>query len=799
VIGGGIIGCSVLYHLVKMGWQDSVLIEKNELTSGSTWMAAGNVTQFAFSRTPTRLIKYSIELYKKLEEETEQPTDWHATGSLRLATNQKRLDEFKHVVCKDRSIDVPSEIIDPREAKRLFPLMSGDNVLGALYYPHDGHVDANGVTQALARGAKINGAEIYRFNRVTSIQERQNGEWKIETEKGNIIAENLVCCPGPWAAQLARMFGSYLPVISMEHQHVLFDDIAEVRELNQELPVLRDPDIPFYLRREMDSLLVGPYEKKCKAWKAEGVPWEFAQKSIPPDIDRFQENMLRIFDRVPVIQNAGIKQVMNGPITYTPDGTPLLGPIYGKQNLFVMAGINMGITLAGGLGKHMANWIVDGDPGIDFSAYDPRRFGKWVSPRYCFEKVHEAYQLNWTPSYPDRERPGARPVKASPIYDLQVAQGGVFGARYGWERANWFAPKGIKPVDELSFKRRSNYFEHVGQECLAVRDKVAIYDLSSLSKFEISGPGAESYLDQICTNRMPGIGKIVLTTMLNEEGLIYSDAILVRLAKERFYFLSASGAELRNLQWLENHLPADGGVIIDNVTNSYGVLTIVGPKSRELLAELTEIDLATKSFPFFTAQTTYMDFSPVRALRLNFVGELGWELHHPIEHQRRLYEALTEIGKDYGMACCGMRALNSLRLEKGYRGAAELTGEDTPLEAGLDAFVKFNKGEFVGREKLLSRMKNNGGPTKKLVCLTVECDHADAFGDQPVYSRDEVVGRVTSGGYGHRVGKSIALAYVCPGFDEVGTRLSVEIFCEKFPAQVVRLPFYDPDNLNLKL
>jgi dimethylglycine dehydrogenase len=797
VVGGGIVGCSVLYHLTKLGWRDVVLMEKNELTSGSTWLSAGNVPQFSLSRSATRLIRYSIELYQKLEAETGQATGWHGVGSLRLATTRDRLDEFKHVRGKDKFLGIESELLGPMEMKKLFPLMSLDGVIGGLFHPQDGHVDASGVTQALAAGARQGGAEIYRYNRVIGLKAKPGGEWEIETEKGKLGAEIVVLVPGPWAKQVAAMIGLYLPVISMEHHHVLFDEIPELRALSKELPVLRDPDVPFYLRQELNTMLVGPYEKQCRAWKPDGVPWEFSQSSIPPDLERFHDNLLRVIERVPVLERPGIKHVINGPIPYTPDGTPFLGPVYGHRNIFILAGINFGITLAGGFGRHMAQWIVSGDPGLDLSAYDPRRFGNWVTRRYAFIKVHESYRVNWEPAYPDRERPAARPVKTSPIYDLLASKGAVFGSRYGWERANWFAAPGQPREDRLSFRRRTNYFDQIGRECRAVRDSAAVYELSSLAKYEICGPGAEAFLDRLCTNRLPREGRAAFTLMLTAVGLFQSDYILVRLAQDHFYVLTAAAAELRNLQWLENHKPEDVRVSIRNVTSRFGMLAVVGPESRRILEKLTEEDWSNQSFPYYSWQERQVGLVPVRALRLNYIGELGWELHHPIEYQRGLYEAIMLAGEEFGLTDCGMRALNSLRLEKGYCGSVELSGEDTPWEAALEAYVKMDKGGFIGRDSLLRQLEG-GGLAKRLVLLDIEAGEVDAFGDEPIYQDDRIVGRITSGGYGHRLGKSLALAYVWPEASAQDTELEVEILDERFQARVAPRPLYDPDNQRLR-
>lgn len=798
VAGGGIAGCSVLYHLTKLGVKDVILLEKNELTSGSTWMAAGNVPLYSMGRTPARIITDSIEVYKKLEMETGHHVDWHSTGSLRLATNHTRMDEFNHVLGKDRTLGIQCELVGKERIKELFPLIETKGILGGLFHPNDGHVDGSGVTQAFSAGARSGGASIEQFNRLIGFKRLPGGEWLLETEKGEIRAQTVVLAPGPWAAQAAAMIGVFLPVISIEHHHLLFDEIPEVKALEKELPVLRDPDGPFYLRQESGSLLVGPYERKPHPWKPDGVEWDYAQQSLVTDLERFEDNLLEIFKRVPVLENAGLKHTVNGPITYTPDGTPLLGNLYGFNNIYILAGINFGITLAGGFGRALANWIIEGDPGMDLSMYDPLRFGQWANHNYTIKKATEAYRINWRPGYPDRERKAARPLKACPSYDLQKNRGAVFGVRYGWERPNWFAPKNVNAADELSFGRRTNYFPHVAAECLAARDKTSVYEMSALAKYEVKGRDAATFLERLTTNHLPKRkGGICYTLMLRNGGTFQGDYVIVRIGKNAFYVLGAAAGELSSMQWMENHRLKGEEVTIENVTSRHGILTVFGPNSRDLLARLTRSDLSNTAFPYFTAQNIGIAYCQVRALRINYVGELGWELHHPIEYQRGLYQAIIEAGQDFGLADCGMRAVNSMRLEKGYLGTAELTCEDNPMEAGLASFVRLDKSEFVGQKSLI-KLSKAASPTKKNACLKIEEGEAEAFGDEPVFSGDELVGRVTSGGYGHRIGASLALAYLRPDFAHPGTIVGVDILGARRGAVVVGSPAYDPQNLRIR-
>ena len=799
IIGGGISGGSLLYHLTKLGWTDVALVEKNELTSGSTWLAAGNVVQWTPNRCNTRLHQYSIKLYQELEAETGQETGWRTTGSLRLATTSDRMDEYRHVLSKDHALGIDCALVSPEEAQQLFPYMRTEGLVGAMHHVFDGHCDPAGITSALAKSARQAGAEIYRFNRVTDLSRSRSGSWVVHTEQGDITCEIVVNAGGLWADRIAAMAGLYLPTMAIEHHHVLFEDLPEIETLEGELTSLRDPDVPYYLRKEGNSLLVGPYESNCKAWSTNGVAWDWAQMDLPIDLERIQQYLLRLMERVPILKDAGLKHICNGPIAYTPDGQQLLGPVYGVPNFYCLAGCNFGITQAGGVGKYLAEWIVEDEPSIDLSSLDPRRFGNWTTKRYTQAKAEEAYRLQYQLSIPDTERNAGRPVKTPPIYDLQKAQGAVFGSRYGWERANWFAPDGVEPVDRLSFRRHTNYFEHVGRECLAARDRVAVYELSAFAKFIVSGPTSNTYLDRLTSGRLPKLNRVGYNLMLTPSGFVGDDMTVTRLSENSFYVVAPATAELRLMQHMEDYLPPDGSVAINNLTNHYGVLAVVGPRSRALLSKLTDTDLSSERFPYLSWQNVRIRNAPVRALRLNFVGELGWELHHKLIYQRTIYEHILDAGEELGLANCGMRAvLNSMRLEKGYLLAADICGEETPFQAGLDFFVKFNKGDFIGREALTQQQRRGETPPR-LVTLVVDAGDADASGDDCIWDSEQVVGRVTSGGWGHRVDRSLALGYIDSKLSEPGTRVTVEILGDKRPATVVETPYYDPQNKKLRL
>ncbi|MFQ5936843.1 MAG: FAD-dependent oxidoreductase, partial [Acidiferrobacterales bacterium] len=727
VIGGGVVGVSTLYHLTKKGWSDVVLIEKTDLTHGSTWHAAGLLPLFNMSYSVGQLHKYSVDLYKTLEAETGQDVSFHVTGNLRLATNKERMDEYHKYCGTANTIGVPFEMITPSQIKELWPLCNTDGLVGALYHPHDGHIAPADVTQAMAIGARNGGAEINRQTEVIDILQEKNGEWLVKTSKGDIACEHVVSATGSWARQVSALVGLDVPVIAVEHQYIVTDEIPELVERHKaglpEMAVLRESDASYYLREERQGLILGPYEKGAKAWAVDGVPKDFGQELLPADIDRLEPHIEAAIHRVPIFGKAGIKECVNGPIPYTPDGSPLVGPAWGLKNYWLNEGHSFGITAAGGAGWQLAEWIVEGESGIDMLAVDPRRFGAYANKSYTKLKNEEGYEHVFIIHYPDEERPAARPAKTSPCHERLAAHGAVWGQRYGWERPNWFAPKGVEPKDVWSF-RRSNYFEHVGNECRLVREGVAIIDITSFTKHEVSGPGAERYLDRLVARRLPKkTGRISLSHALTATGGVRSEFTITRFGRDRFYLISSGAAERYDNDLLFKNLPADGSVRLDNVTTSYGVLVLVGPRSRDVLAKLTDTDVSNEAFPWLTAQEILIGVAPVRAMRVNFVGELGWELHHPIQYQNHLFDTLLEAGREFGIGQCGMRAMDSLRIEKSYRmWGQDLTTEYSVFEAGLDRFVHLDKGDFAGRDALIKQQQN--GVPQRFVTLAVDADDA---------------------------------------------------------------------------
>jgi dimethylglycine dehydrogenase len=792
VIGGGIMGASLLYHLARAGWTDAVLLERGELASGSTWHAAGNTPHFNTSLNLSRIHLASTNLYGRLEKETGQAVGFHRPGSLRLASVPDRMDEYRRHRGKARTIGLPFEVIGPDEIRQLHPLVETRGLLGAAWNPDDGHVDPTSVTQALVKGARDSGARVHRHTRVTGLERTRGGEWRVATSRGDFLAEIVVNAAGTWAREVGHLVGLNLPIVPMEHQYLVTEAIPEVAALSRELPLLREVDVSYYLRQEADGLLLGPYERGAKPFGVGGIPPAFGADLLPPDPERLRAIVEGAMARVPALGRAGIQRIVNGPITYTPDGNPLLGPTFGLPGFWLACGISFGITQAGGAGEYLAEWIVEGQPSIDLWELDPRRYGTYATERYAVARCIDIYEDEYAIVYPQDDRRPGRPARTSPLYDRLRSVGAVMGVRNGWERPYWFAPASAELRDRPSF-RRTNWFDGVGREARAVRERAGLLELSSFAKYEVHGPGAEAFLDRVCANRLPRLGRIALSQLLTPRGLIECDVTVTRLEPERFLVLSAAVAELHDLDWLRRHAPGDGSVVIENVTTRWGVLILAGPRARDVLARVTDADLSNEAFPWLSARQILAGSAPVRALRINFVGELGWELHHPIEYQVGLYEALKAAGEDVGLVDFGLRAMDSLRLEKAYRAwGADINTEVTPLEAGLDRFVAFGKGDFIGHEALLRQRRD--GVRKRLATLAVEALDADCWGNEAVWAGDRIGGITTSGGYAHWLGQSLAVAYVDAELTKPGTPLAVEILGERRPARVLAEPPFDPEN-----
>jgi dimethylglycine dehydrogenase len=827
VIGGGVVGVSTLYHLARKGWADSVLIERKELTSGSTWHAAGLLPLFNLSYSVGQIHKYSVALYQTLEQETGLDPGLRQVSNIRLARTRDRMDEYNYYAGVAETIGVKVKFLKPKEVKEIWPLCDVAGIIGAIQHPDDGYIQPADLTQALARGARNRGAEINRHATVTGIERMPGGEWKVLTDKGDITCEHVVSATGNFARQTGRMVGINVPVIPVEHQYIVTEAHPEIlKRKAQGLPemgVLRESDSSWYMREEAGGLLLGPYEKGAPACYVDGPSGTSEYELFPEDLDRLSPHIETAIARVPAFGEVGVKKVYNGAIAYTPDGSPIVGPAPGVKNFWLNEGHSFGVTAAGGAGWQLAEWIVEGEPSIDMLGVDPRRFGPYADKGYLIEKNEEAYAKVFTVHYPDEERAAARPLRQTPCYGRMKDLGAVFGSVYGWERPNWFAPQGYalsdtdlarpdvllnenhppaapgeRPREKWSF-RRSNYFAFVGDECRNVHDNVGLMDMSAFAKCEVSGPGAEAWLNSILTNRVPKkAGRVTLTYLLNLRGGVRAEFTLTRIGLERFYLISAGALETHDLDTLEKLLPADGGVRIDKVTTARGVLVLAGPRSREVLAKVADSDVSNEAFPWLTARRMSVRSAGLIAMRVNFVGELGYELHHPIEMQNAIFDALMAAGAPFGIKPFGIRAMESLRLEKSYKLVGrELSIEYAALESGLERFVDLDRGPFLGRDALVAW--RDKGFANKLVTLEVEgVSDADARGSEPVMKNGAMVGRTTSGGYGWRTGKSLALAMVNPEFSQVGGEVDVRILGETRRAVVIPDSPYDPGNKALK-
>ena len=827
VIGGGVVGVSTLYHLARKGWTDSVLIERKELTSGSTWHAAGLLPLFNLSYSVGQIHKYSVALYQTLEQETGLDPGLRQVSNIRLARTRDRMDEYNYYAGVAETIGVKVKFLTPHEVKEIWPLCNVDGIIGAIQHLEDGYIQPADLTQALARGARDRGAEINRHTTVTAIERLASGEWKVSTDKGDVVCEHVVSATGNFARQTGRMVGVNVPVIPVEHQYIVTEAHPEiVKRKAQGLPemgVLRESDSSWYMREEAGGLLLGPYEKGAPACYIDGPSADSEYELFPEDLDRLGPHIETAIARVPAFGEVGVKKVYNGAIAYTPDGSPIVGPAPGVRNFWLNEGHSFGVTAAGGAGWQLAEWIVDGEPTIDMLGVDPRRFGPYADKGYLIKKNEEAYAKVFTAHYPDEERAAARPLRQTPCYGRMKDLGAVFGSVYGWERPNWFAPQGYglseadlakpdvllnenhppvdsgeKPREKWSF-RRSNYFQFVGDECRNVHDNVGLMDMSAFAKCEVSGPGAEGWLNSILTNLAPkAMGRVTLTYLLTKRGGVRAEFTLTRIGPERFYLISAGALETHDFDVLEKLLPADNSVRIDKVTTQRGVLVLAGPRSREVLAKVADIDVSNEGFPWLTARRLSIGAAGLTAMRVNFVGELGYELHHPIEMQNAIFDALMAAGAPFGIKPFGIRAMDLLRLEKSYKLIGrELSIEYAALESGLERFVDFDKGPFLGRDALLAWTSK--GFENRLVTLEVQgVTDADARGSEPVMKNGAMIGRTTSGGYGWRTGKSLALAMVRPEFSQAGGELEVRILGEMRRAIVILDSPYDPKNARLR-
>ena len=802
IIGGGVVGVSTLYHLAKKGWTDCVLIERKELTSGSTWHAAGLLPLFNMSYSVGQIHKYSVDLYGRLEEETGQYAGLSRVSNIRLATTQDRMDEYMQYAGVAETIGVQVDKLTPDEVVDIWPLAVVDGLIGAIRHPWDGYIQPADLTQALAKGARDNGAEIYRNTTVTSISQTSSGEWKITTDKGEITCEHVVSATGNFARKTGEMVGLDIPVIPVEHQYIVTEPHPAIQERQAkglpEMGVLREADGSWYMREENGGLLLGPYEVGAPVCYFDGPDDNSEYELFQEDLERLMPHIESAIARVPAFAEVGVKKVYNGAIAYTPDGSPIVGPAWDLPNFWLNEGHSFGITAAGGAGWQLAEWIVEGEPTIDMMGVDPRRFGSYATKSYLKEKNEEAYANVFTVHFPDEEREAARPLRTAPCYDRLKAMGAVFGQKFGWERANWFAPEGVKAEDHWSF-RRSDWFDHVGAEVKNVTENCGLLDMSAFAKCRIEGPGAEAFLEQVIANKLPRkTGRLILAHALAPRGGVHSEFTIMRESDDSFYIVSAGATQRLDHDWLKKHMPDDRSVSFTDLTNSMGVLVLAGPKSRDVLQKLTRTDLSSSAFPWLSAQQIDVHLAPSIAARVNFVGELGWELHHPIEYQNHIFDALMAAGAEFGLKPFGIRAMDAMRLEKSYRMVGtEMSIEYAALESGLDRFVQLQKPDFIGREGLLAWQEN--GFANSFVTLEIkDTADRDVIGGNPIYRDGELVGRATSGGYGFRLGKSLALAMVSPDCADLGTALEIDILGDRFAAEIIEESPFDPANERLR-
>jgi len=789
-------GAAILYWLARLGWTDTVLVERSRVTSGSTFHSAGLVGQLRGSLSLTQMMMNSVELYRALGEEVGLETGWHEVGSLRLASSQERMEELSRQAGWAKTFGLPLELVSAQEAQRMFPPMSTDGVLGAAFLPTDGYIDPSQLTFALIEGARRRGAEICEDTRVTGIEVSNGRVRKVITDKGDIETELVVNAGGMFAPEIGRLAGVNVPLIPMAHEYL----ITKPSGLPLDMPTMRDPSLLVYYRPESGGLIMGGYERDPAPWSLDGVPPDFNGKLLDPDWDRFEPLMTNAIVRTPSIKDAQVVRLVNGPEAFTPDNEFILGPSEVK-GFWVAAGFCAhGLAGAGGMGRLVAEWIVDGRPGLDAWEMDSRRFGRhYISREYTLARTVEVYSTYYDVKYPGHERKAGRPLRLSPAYARLAELGAAFGEKSGWERANWFEPNARRGDESLRPRGWAGrlWSPAIGAEHTACRESAAIFDFTSFAKIEIRGRGAASFLESLTDNHVArAVGALTYTQMLNEGGGIECDFTVTRLAEDRFRVITGTAFGQHDLSWIRDHAPEDGSVFVEDVTSAYACIGLWGPVAREILQPVTPTDISHEAFPFMTSRQLAIGSVPCLALRVTYVGELGWELYCPAEFGLRLWDTLWEAGKAKGLVGGGYKAVDSLRLEKGYRvWGSDISPESDPYQSGLGAFVKLDKGDFIGRTALLKK-RETPAPTK-LACLVLDDPRSVALGSEPVRIAGDIAGRVTSGGYGYTVEKSIAYAYV-PASAVTGTPIEVEIFGTWVPGQIAKEPLFDPAGARIR-
>jgi dimethylglycine dehydrogenase len=794
VIGGGVVGCSVLYHLAKIGWQDLVLLDKNELTSGSTWHAAGGVTTLNSDANVSRLQKYTFDLYRELERVTGQSCGLHHNGGIYLAASDGQMDFLKLIHSRARYLRMETELISVADAKKRNVLIDESCFKAALWREDGGHVDPWLVTNAYVAAAKALGAEVHRFTKVTALEQRPDG-WDVVTDKGVIHAEHVVNAAGLWAREVGRMVGLGIPVLAMEHHYIVTEPVKELEGLDREIINTTDFTGEIYMRQEGPGVLLGTYEQASKPWSEHRTPDDFHSQLLPSEIERIAPELERGFRHFPALAKAGIKKTVNGPFTFAPDGNPLVGPVRGLPNFWLACAVMAGFSQGGGVGLVLSRWMAENDPGQDVLAMDAARFGAFATPKYTRIKVEENYRRRFRLAYPNEEMPAARPFRRTPVYDRLKERGAVFGANFGLEQALWFAPPGVEPVETPTY-RRSNAFEHVRNECHAVRTGVGLYETSNYAKFEISGKGARAFLDRIFACRIPRLGRMAIAPMLNERGRIMGDLSIACLSDDHYLVVGSGFAEAFYLRWFSRSGPGDD-VFIRNACSTLTGFAVSGPKARALMQRVAATDMSNEGFRFFAVKEVAVGQSPAILQRCGFTGELGYEIWVTPDYQLQLYEDLTTAGEDLGLTLYGGRAISSLRLEKNYGSFnRDFRPDYTPGETGLDHFVDFAKPDFVGKAAAVKEKET--GAKRRFVTLVVDAPHADVAGYEVILKDGEPVGHVTSGGFGHFVGRSLAVGYVPTELARDGEAFAIDILGEECRAVLTASPLHDPQGGRLR-
>ena len=803
IIGGGAVGASSLFHLAKAGWTDCLLLEKNELTAGSTWHAAGNVPTFSSSWSLMNMQRYSAELYRGLGAAVDYPMNYHVTGSVRLGHSRERLQEFRRVVGMGRYQGMDLDILSPDEIRTRYPFAETHDLTGALYDPNDGDIDPAQLTQALAKGARDMGAKIVRFCPVTGVR-RENGEWVVTTPKGEVRCEYVVNAAGYYAREVGKLFGRDVPMMVMSHQYMLFDTIPELeawsKEAGHKLPLMRDVDSSYYLRQEKYGMNLGPYEKNCRAhWvsKDDPMPEDFSFQLFPDDLERLEWYLNDAIERVPILGTAGLSKMINGPIPYAPDGNPLIGPMPGVPNAFEACVFTFGICQAGGAGKVLAEWVMHGETEWDMWSCDPRRYTDYTDPQYCVDKGMEIYGHEYAMHFPRHYWPAGRDRKHSAIHDRIGALGAQFKPFNGWERAMWYAAPGDDTSEAATqtWNRAGPWAKRIEEECLAVRDAAGILDLPGFSRYRVKGPGATEWLRGLITGRVPKPGRIGLAYFSDDKGRIVTEMSVMMLEEDFFFLITAATAQWHDLEWLRKHLPQDAAFTIDDVTTQFSCQILTGPNARKILAEVTDADL-TK--PWLTHQSCQIAGRWLQLVRVSFAGDLGWELHTKIEDTPAVFDAVWAAGQTHGLKPFGMEALDSLRIEKGYRAwKGDLSTDYTILQGGLERFVDWSKPSFKGKPAL--EREKQQGVAKRFATLVVDAGDCDAPYMSTLWHDGQVVGETTSGNWGYRIGKSVALGMLRADLAVPGTEIEVEIFGDKRRAVVQEdKPLFDPENERLR-